>query len=1438
MKRRKLLIPSMICLLLSAAVAANGDAPADAPESGVLLTSEERDQALPAPVLGSFVHLQVTGIVARARVTQIFTNPTGEWMSGVYLFPLPENAAVDALSMRVGDRVLEARVAEREEARALYDEARESGVKAALLTQYRPDVFTASVAQVGPGEEIEIEIELQFEVRYDGGRFRMRFPLLVADRYEPATVPPEVADPALPSPPILPAGDDVSNPMALRVDLENGDSLPEITSPTHSIRVVERPRSAYSVILSQELAPADGDFVLEWAPAADDRPRATIAIEERDGYHYALLMVMPPTSPPRGRLPDVRLPREAIFVIDASGSMEGTALEQAKRALALALNDLEPADRFNVIRFSDQPERLFEVAMPADSAALEEARAWVAALEVYGGTMFVPALEAALEGGPESGPLRQVIFVTDGQVENERQFFTRLRQDLGASRLFTVGIGSAPNGHFMRRAAELGRGTYTFISDPSEVERRMTALLTKLTSPVLTDVEVFWDDPTAEAWPRRIGDLYHGEPLVVSARLSDTDRDVRLSGRLNGETRELTVPLTGAVAAAGIGKLWARRQIAELLEPRSDDEGPWISGEEARRQVVELALNHRLVTRYTSLIAVDKVATGPSGDAAPDRLVPLHAPRGQVVGDGGWDPNVVEELIVTSEAPMIDRTVTTLAATQILDELEMIPVMRPPWTLVAQAPGVVTGREPAAGEIDASRVRAAGAASDQTAVYLDGFEITGEVTGEPSSELVGLDFQEVRVVAGGDAADVASAGLRVDLATPWLYNDWLGSGSFQGAGGNAGESRRRSSTARLELGGRLMSDHLWLWAGASDLDGERTAVGGQRSHVDSDHAAAKLRGGGTSYWVEASWHRGTGREDGRGAGPDRLPAATWSHQGRARLSRLRADAMVASRLHLSADYGEIGRRFEDLPLGGLGADAFTDRSGVTGGTALARTRERDVDDGRFGGLLLFGGYPATHDVKLGVRRRRHVAADRWLSGGSRWLAAGDPLSDLPTGARDILTSWHDAAVETDLDLRSGWLQDTLEISRLTVVLGLRWDEQEGASRWSTGTETADDAGVAGAGWGTVVPRLGLTLALDGMGRTVLRAAYGRFASGLGPALASRLADPPVADVDLFTDADGDLVVDPEETASRVPWLAVRPDLLSPDLAPELTDQALLGVEHQFGWRFVTGLTLTHRRSHGLLERRTLVREPGGAVRQATAGDWLPAGTLEGTTPGAEPYAVTVYDLLPNLELVPSGLWINGDRHRESLAASLTWRGRVGDRWRTRGHLSWNDDRIRLGPDFRRFDDPTDTLGSGDDEGDRAIELGPQGALDSGWAFYADAGVELPWALDLGVAIHGRQGHPLPYHRRVARDRAGIVAVELTAAAAAVRAPDLVTFDARLAKELTFGDLSLSFAVEAFNLLDADVVLRRELDLGVSRGGAVDEVASPRVWRLGVRLGWR
>ncbi len=610
---------------------------------------------LPAPRLATEVAMQVTGLVARVQVGQRFHNPTGEWLEGVYVFPLPETAAVDTLRMVVGERVIEGEIRERREAKRVYEQAKREGRKASLVEQERPNVFTTSVANIGPGEQIEVVIEYQQDLRYDHGIFSLRFPMVVAPRYVPGTPrsphgtgggpgdetedeigrqavedfsshgwaanTDQVPDASRITPPVAAPGGEAVSPVALMVELDAGLELGRVESPSHPLLVEELGGGRYRAALAAGAASANRDFVLEWEPRQGEAPQAALFTEQHDGATYHLLMMLPPHG---GAAEGTRLPRETIFVIDTSGSMSGESIRQARQALLLALGRLRPGDRFNVVRFSSTAERLFASSVPADPPRLEQAKRWVDGLRARGGTEMLSALGLALGGPAAAGFVRQVVFVTDGSVGNEEELFGYLHGHLGESRLFTVGIGSAPNGHFMRRAAELGRGTFTYIGSVEEVARRMGELFAKLESPVLTDVEVFWDDPAAETWPERVGDLYLGEPIVVAARLPHGGGAVRLSGWRDGAPWETTLRMGGGAPGSGLDKLWARKKIAAL----SGSVAAGADAGEVRRQVVELALAHHLVSKHTSLVAVDPIVTAPPGTRPASRPLPVALPEG------------------------------------------------------------------------------------------------------------------------------------------------------------------------------------------------------------------------------------------------------------------------------------------------------------------------------------------------------------------------------------------------------------------------------------------------------------------------------------------------------------------------------------------------------------------------------------------------------------------------------------------------------------------------------------------------------------------------------------------------------------------------------------------------------------------------------------------
>jgi Ca-activated chloride channel family protein len=332
-------------------------------------------------------------------------------------------------------------------------------------------------------------------------------------------------------------------------------------------------------------------------------------------------MVVPPSEE---FVETVRLPRETVFVIDTSGSMGGASIAQAREALLMALDQLRAEDFFNIIEFDSSFTTLYPESRPAMPAALAEARRWVERLQANGGTEMMAPLLAALADPAEHTPLRQVIFITDGCVGNEDALFSAIDRELGRSRLFTVGIGSAPNSHFMERAAGFGRGSFTHIGTPAEVVRKMSELFAKLENPVLADIELVWPDPDAEAWPERVPDLYAGEPVVVTALLGTIHGELVTTGVRAHQGWEQRLPLGVGSERSGIHRLWARRKIAALMDMRARG----VPEDEVRTQVVEVAMAHRLVSKYTSLVAVDVTPSRPTAEALEGGAMPTNLPAG------------------------------------------------------------------------------------------------------------------------------------------------------------------------------------------------------------------------------------------------------------------------------------------------------------------------------------------------------------------------------------------------------------------------------------------------------------------------------------------------------------------------------------------------------------------------------------------------------------------------------------------------------------------------------------------------------------------------------------------------------------------------------------------------------------------------------------------
>ena len=512
------------------------------------------------------------------------------------------------------------------------------------MSSERANVFTTSLANIGPGEEIVVEIEYKDSIAYSDGRFALRFPMVVAPRYTPSGDPAPLAEKGAPAiqpatagggpgrdlfGPVRHPDEGMNNPVSIAVTLDSGLPLAELTSPYHDVEIQSLDARRQVITLRDGPVPADRDFVLEWTPRMGTAPEAAVFAEEVAGENYLLVMLLPPAG---GAAEVPRPPRDLVFIVDTSGSMHGASLEQAKDAMARALGRLKPQDRFNVIRFNNETYSLFKGARPATRENIAAARNYVGAFEASGGTRMRPALELALAEPAEKGHLRQVVFLTDGAVGNEQELFTRIVERLGESRLFTIGIGSAPNSYFMRKAAQLGRGTFTYIAKLAEVGKRMEALFRKLERPALTGVAAAWPGSAgldAESYPTPVPDLYDGEPVVFTTRLpgaahGDLGGDLVISGRRGGETWERRLDLGRIEPGPGVAAIWARSKIGQIEDGLSEGRDPI----QVRAKALAVALEHELVTRYTSLVAVDDRIARPRGEGLKSGEIERNLPAG------------------------------------------------------------------------------------------------------------------------------------------------------------------------------------------------------------------------------------------------------------------------------------------------------------------------------------------------------------------------------------------------------------------------------------------------------------------------------------------------------------------------------------------------------------------------------------------------------------------------------------------------------------------------------------------------------------------------------------------------------------------------------------------------------------------------------------------
>lgn len=610
---------------------------------------------LASSVLRSEFDVQVNANIQRTKVTQYFENTSGNWQDGVYVFPLPEDAAVDAMTMQIGERKIIGQIREKQVAKAEFEAAKKTGKSASLIEQIRPNMFVNKIANIAPRTGIEVTIEYQEVIDFNDSRFELRIPTTITPRYSAKKKAPTHSNNQV-TPSIVPSTS--SKDFSIEVSINMGMAISDVRSEHHKISTEPATDNNHGILVSlDEVAPVAKEFVLHWSLASIDKPEAAHLSHIRDNQQYGLIQIVPPSL---SSTDSHEAKRELTFILDTSGSMVGDAIEQAKMALISAIDELRAEDSFNVIEFNSRAVNLWDSAQAANVDNKMQATRFVKKLEASGGTEIAEALSLAfdlqddehtkkttakIKGESEHVPsplLHQILFITDGSVSNEAQLLSLITERLGKQRLFTIGIGSAPNTYFMSEAAIAGRGTFTLIGDVSQVHSKMTALLNKIKRPALTDIELILhhDDPqtTFEVFPSKIPDVYAGEPITLLYRLKsashvplETQKAPRFSLQAQWyDANEANTPahsmiwksalpeqrLALSTIDSGIPKQWAFYKIQQLKRALnttpSQGEDYLALQQYTQKQITEMALSHGLLSDYTSLLAIDDQQIKPS----------------------------------------------------------------------------------------------------------------------------------------------------------------------------------------------------------------------------------------------------------------------------------------------------------------------------------------------------------------------------------------------------------------------------------------------------------------------------------------------------------------------------------------------------------------------------------------------------------------------------------------------------------------------------------------------------------------------------------------------------------------------------------------------------------------------------------------------------------
>ena len=598
------------------------------------------------PLRHTEVRGAISGFLARVNVTQTFENPASQNIEAVYTFPLPDNASVDDMTIQVGTRTVRGVIRKREEARAIYEHAKQTGHVAALLDQERPNIFTQAVANILPGEQITVTISYLQTLEYEDGAYQFVFPMVVAPRYIPgqpigkqaggwAPDTDKVPDASKITPHVAPEGTRTGHDISIELALDAGVPLLQLSSVSHQIEIDRTGASSATVRLKNLTDIPNKDFVLKYDVAGEQIADAVLSQAESQTVSrakaapggYFTLILQPPAQLSESDI----TPKELVFVLDTSGSMMGFPIEKAKELFNHALDELYTGDTFNLITFSGDTRVLFPEPVYPTAENIRKAREVLNAQHGSGGTEMMKAIRAALTPSDSQDHLRVVCFLTDGEVGNDLGIIGEIQKHPNA-RVFAYGIGNSVNRFLITSMGKAGRGDSEVVTLNDKADAAAHRLYQRLRAPVLTDVSIDWHGlPVDEVLPRKLPDLFTGKPLVVSGRYTaPANGSIIIHGKRAGAefTREVPVHFNSSSSPdTTLSTFWARRKIDDLMSRDWSGLQTGAVQPEVQKEITQLGLSYRLMTQFTSFVAVEERVVTTNGK--PQRMeVPVEMPEG------------------------------------------------------------------------------------------------------------------------------------------------------------------------------------------------------------------------------------------------------------------------------------------------------------------------------------------------------------------------------------------------------------------------------------------------------------------------------------------------------------------------------------------------------------------------------------------------------------------------------------------------------------------------------------------------------------------------------------------------------------------------------------------------------------------------------------------